>query len=139
MLHARDFSQSRALSFPSVFGCSVSSCSVLARSHFRWTAANEEENELSCSHGIFIWRCLANRGYNAKKGHEVDLKSLILEPVAAIKDANQRIGISKKSVCVSKGGFFCLADPDQSKMKGWKPFFSGDECWYSNCLGLGAS
>jgi hypothetical protein len=72
-----------------IFGCSVSTCSVLARNHFQWTAANEEESELSCSYRIFFWRCYAIIGYNAKKGHKVDLKSLILEPVAAIKDAYQ--------------------------------------------------
>jgi hypothetical protein len=96
-----------------IFGCCVSTCSVLARNHFQWTAANEEESELSCSYRIFLWRCFAIIGYNAKKGHEVDQKSLILEPVAAIKDAYQAtsgLAFQKKSVCMSKGGFFCLAN-----------------------------
>lgn len=67
---------------------------------------------------------LVDKAPSGGKGHEVDLWSLILEPVAGRIDTYRRIGISRKSVYVSGGEFVCLTGPEASKMKWLGPFSS---------------
>jgi hypothetical protein len=69
---------------------------------------------------------LVDRVSSGSKGHEVDLRPLILEAAPERKGVYRWVDIARKSVYVSDDEFVCLTGTEASKMQWLGPFSSWD-------------